>query len=104
MQIIPLQPLPAQVLNVQLDGQPTTLGIYQKSTGLYINVQVNNAEIIGLVIGEDRNRIVRNAYLGFVGDLAFIDTQGTADPVYTGLGSRFVLAYIELADLPVGEG
>ncbi|MCP1257899.1 phage baseplate plug family protein [Acetobacter lambici] len=32
------------------------------------------------------------------GDLAFADTQGTQDPDYTGLGSRFVLVYAEDAN------
>jgi hypothetical protein len=43
--------------------------------------------------------MVRETYLGFIGDLSFTDTQGTSDPVYTGLGSRFVLLYLEASDL-----
>ena len=27
-------------------------------------------------------------------DLTFIDTQGSSDPVYTGLGSRFRLVWV----------
>ncbi len=34
------------------------------------------------------------AYLGFIGDLLFIDTQGTSDPDYTGLGTRYFLVYV----------
>jgi hypothetical protein len=37
--------------------------------------------------------------VGFIGDLIFIDTQGTSDPNYTGLGSRFLLAYLSPTDL-----
>ncbi len=39
--------------------------------------------------------LVREAYLGFTGDLTFMDTEGGDDPYYTGLGSRWLLVYIE---------
>ena len=34
------------------------------------------------------------AYLGFIGDLLFVDTQGVSDPDYTGLGTRYFLIYV----------
>ena len=37
--------------------------------------------------------LVRSAYLGFIGQLAFFDTQGTSDPDYSGLGTRYQLVY-----------
>jgi hypothetical protein len=42
---------------------------------------------------------VRSAYLGFVGDLCFFDTQGTEDPTSPGLGTRYLFVYLEAADL-----
>ena len=33
------------------------------------------------------------AYVGFAGQLLFIDTQGSADPQYSGLGTRWQLVY-----------
>ena len=51
--------------------------------------------MIGGVICQHTNLIVRNAYFGFIGDLAFLDQQGADDPVWTGLGTRWVLGYIE---------
>lgn len=103
MQIIPLQPLPSQDITVQLDDQTCQISVYQKSTGLYLNLSVNNALIIGGVLAENLNRMVRSAYLGFVGDLVFMDNQGTSDPDYTDLGSRYSLAYLESADLEAAE-
>ena len=50
------------------------------------------------------NRIVRDLYLGFVGDFIWFDTQGSSDPIYMGLGSRFILVYLAPADLPAGQG
>ena len=104
MQIIPLQPTPSQVVTVSLANQACQIAVYQLSTGLFVDLSVNNALIIGGVLCENLNRIVRSLYLGFIGDLCFIDNQGDADPVYTGLGSRFSLAYLEASDLPAGQG
>ena len=99
MEIIPLKPVPSQVLTVTLGGQACQIEVYQKQTGLYVNLYVNNALIIGGVICQNLNRIVRSLYLGFIGDLAFIDNQGSDDPYYTGLGVRFSLAYLSADDL-----
>jgi len=105
MQIVPVKPLRNQTINVQLAGQNCTLNIYQKSTGMFMDVLVDGSQIIGGVICQNLNRIVRSLYLGFVGDFCFIDNQeGTADPFYLELGTRFILAYLETTDLPAGEG
>lgn len=104
MQVIPIQPLPNQTMQVQLANQPCTLNIYQLAYGLFIDVVLNDSIIVGGVICENLNRIVRSLYLGFVGDFVFVDTQGTDDPIYTGLGDRFILVYLEEADLPADEG
>lgn len=94
MQVVPLQALPSQTVQCSLAGQAVMLNVYQKSTGMFIDVYVNNVLIIGGVICQDANRIVRSLYLGFIGDFAFFDLQGTADPTYTGLGSQFLLFYL----------
>lgn len=99
MLTIPLQSVPSQSVNVQLGGQNCQINIYQKSTGMFCDVYVSNALIIGGVICQNLNRIVRDLYLGFIGDLAFLDTQGSSDPYYTGLGTRFLFVYLELSDL-----
>ena len=106
MQTVPLQAIPNQTLNVQLGGQACILNVYQLAFGLFMDLYVGNSLIVTGVICENLNRIVRSSYLGFVGDLAFFDTQGGSDPqdpIYTGLGSRFVLVYLEESDLS-GEG
>jgi hypothetical protein len=97
---IPVQPVPNQTLQAQLGGQNCRINIAQKNTGLYVDLYVDESLVIGGVIGQNENRIVRSEYLGFIGDLAFVDTRGTTDPVYTGLGSRFKLIYLEETDLP----
>lgn len=104
MQIVPLQPIPNQTLTVNLDGQITQINVYQRGANVFIDVLVNNVGIIYGVVAQNLNRVVRSLYLGFQGDLAFIDNQGSTDPVYTGLGTRYSLAYIEADELLPNEG
>ena len=100
MQIIPLQTLPNQTLTTLLEKQLVTLNIYTTVDGnMYMDVFVNHVAIITGVICQNLNRIVRDAYLGFIGDFAFNDTLGTDDPVYAGLGTRYQLFYLAAADL-----
>ena len=107
MQTIPIRAIPNQTMQVQLGGQPCIINVYQLAYGLFLDLYVGNSLIVAGVICENLNRIVRSAYLGFVGDLCFYDTQGAQnpqDPIYTGLGSRFQLVYLAESDLPAGEG
>lgn len=97
--VIPLVATPSQVVNVALGGQSCTIKVYQLATGLFVDVYVNGAAVIVGVIARNMTRIVRNAYLGFVGDLTFYDTQGVADPDYTGLGGRFEFVYLEAGEV-----
>lgn len=99
MQIIPILATPNQTLAVQLNNQSCQINIYQKSTGMFFDLYVSGGLVIGGVICLNQNRIVRSLYLGFLGDFIFVDTQGTTDPVYTGLGSRYQLVYLDPADL-----
>lgn len=94
MMLIPLQPVPSQTLTVSLASQSCQIAVYQKTTGLYLDLSLAQRPIISCVLCRNRVLLVRQAYLGFAGDLAFVDTQGSADPVYSGLGTRFLLAYL----------
>lgn len=93
MQIIPITATPNQTFQIILSEQLTQLNIYTTVGGLFIDVLVNNLPIMYGSICQDRNLIVRDKYLGFSGDLMFFDTQGSSDPTYDGLGSRYLLAY-----------
>lgn len=104
VQIVPLEAKPNQVVTVQLGGQTAQLHVYQKSTGLFMDVYVNAVLVVGGVICQNLNRIIRSRYFGFEGDLCFIDNQGKTDPYYTGLGDRYSLAYLEASELAPGVG
>jgi len=106
MLLVPTQAIPAQTFQIPLGGQLTQLSIYQEDTGVYMDVGIVNqtTPIIVGVLCQNLNRIVRSLYLGFIGDFAWVDTQGENDPEFLGLGSRYQLLYLEAADLPAGQG
>lgn len=102
MQVVPLQPVASQTLLIQLGGQACTIAVFQTAYGLFATVSIGTAVVVASVLCQNLKLIVRSLYLGFVGDLAFFDTAGADDPVFTGLGSRFQLLYLSPAELPVG--
>jgi fumarate reductase subunit C len=103
MLIIPTQAVPNQTFSVTLNNQYCTVHVYAKSTGVYIDLSVNNALVIAGIICLNATLIVRDAYFGFSGDLVFVDLQGTDDPTYTGFGSRWILVYLAPSDLAAGQ-
>lgn len=95
MQYVPIRAVPSQTIAVTLGGQACRINLYQRRMGLFCDLLVNDQPVIGGVICQAGNVIVRDRYLGFAGDLVFYDEQGDEDPEYTGLGTRWVLAYLE---------
>lgn len=95
MMLIELQPLPSQTLAVALAQQPAQLAVRQMGDALFFDLSVNNVSIVRTRICRDRQRLLVDAkYRGFVGDFAFVDTQGVSDPQYFGLGGRYRLYYL----------
>ena len=111
MQVIPIQAVPSQTLNVQLPGangqtlQACTINLYQNDQyGLFMDLYVNAVIFVGGVLCENAVALVRYPYLGFNGDLAFYDQNAgpqvpATDPVYTGLGTQYVLMWLSPTDL-----
>lgn len=94
MQLISLQPSKSQKVTVTLNGQTCQLKLHQRSDGFYIDLYINGeAKMLG-VLCENCNFLVRYSYLGFSGDLVFVDTQGTSDPEWSGIGTRYRLYYL----------
>lgn len=116
-QIIPIQPLPAQILYVILGGQDCAIQLYfkemfvtldepifqeppvfDKVLALFLDLYVNNQLAIGGVLVQANNTLVKSTYLGFTGDLGLVDTQpptgiGPQSPQIDGLGTRWLLTY-----------
>lgn len=103
MQVVPVQAVPSQTLTITLGGQSVALNIYQMNDyGLFMDVILNGTLLVSGVICQQANRILRDAYFGFIGDFAWFDTENTTEPeppYYTGIGSRWILAYLTPADL-----
>jgi hypothetical protein len=91
--IIPIDPVPSQTFQVQLGNQSCSINLYQKNTGLYFDLTVNNNQCVQTMLCLNLVGLVREAYQGFTGQLFFFDTQGTNEPYYTGFGSRYLLLY-----------
>lgn len=94
-----LQPTPSQAFTATLSGQRCYVEIYQKSTGLFLDLTVNGYPVLSGQLCLANVLLVRLAYLGFVGDLVFVDTLGTQDPTYDGLGSRYALVYLSPSEV-----
>jgi hypothetical protein len=98
MQAIPLQSVPSQTVRCVLGGQNCQIGLNQKDQGLFFDLSSDNVEIASAVICRDTAMLVSRGYSGFLGNLFFIDTQGSSDPNYAGLTGRFSLVYITAAE------
>ena len=68
MQIVPAQAIPNQGLQVTLGSQAVALSIFQTDYGLYMSVSSNGSPVVSSVLCHDVDRIVRDSYLGFLGD------------------------------------
>lgn len=100
--VVPLQPIANQAVTTALNNQDVQLNVYQKSTGLYVDLYMNNNPVPTMagMLGYNLRPMILSAYLGFVGELVFIDIEGDLDPYYTGLGTRFNLVYLLPSELP----
>lgn len=90
---IPLKAVPSQAVNVVLAGQPCTIALAEIGGRQYLSLSNNGVVICRSVLVVNRSAIIRAKYTGFVGELAAVDTQGDDAPVYTGWGTRWLLAF-----------
>jgi len=93
MVTIPLVAEPSQMLNVILGSQNCEISVYQKTTGMFIDLIVDGNPVLNARICRNMVNLVTQPYLPFAGTLFFSDSKGDNDPDYTGLGSRFYLIY-----------
>lgn len=114
MLLVPLSPNPNQTLQIVLGGQNCAielrtldgsaytdvadLGTSQPYLSFSLTVGGTSITLNALCLNQKR-LLINRQYLGFVGDFVFVDTQGAEDPQYTGLGTRWLLVYIEASDL-----
>lgn len=100
MIIIPLNPtLANQTLRITLNNQVCTITVRQLGAWLFLTLALPTGPLLTNRMCLNRVLLVRQPYLGFVGDLAFVDLQGKQDPVYSGLytpgnAGRYALVYL----------
>lgn len=90
--IVPLAPVPSQTVNVTVGRQVAKITVRTIGAALYFSLD----GVVMNRVARDRQRLLLDAgYRGFVGDFAFVDTKGAADPAYWGLGDRWQLVYFD---------
>ena len=101
MMLVPLTAVPSQNVAIVLDGQSCQISVFTLPTGLYFSLTVGSTVVVTTRICRNTAFLINQGYSGFSGDFSFVDTQGQTDPVYTGLGTRYQLVYLEAADFAV---
>ena len=101
-QIIPLAQIPAQTVNMVLNGQSCTIRLYWRQTRLYLDLRVGPAVVCKGAICQNRASIVQSVTPLFEGSLHFYDTRGDCPPRHEGLGERWFLVYVS-EDSPMPE-
>jgi hypothetical protein len=117
MLTLPLAAVPSQNFAAALEGQAVSFSLYLLGAGaaaaLFLDLIVNGSPVFtarqaraygALPSTTAPFMLAGRHYLGFQGDLLFLDTQANAnvpaeDPVFTGLGTRWLLLYFSEADL-----
>lgn len=90
---IDLEQIPSQTFGVILNDQDCIISLYTRGANIYCDLSINDSPIITGAICLDRQNIIPYEYLGFNGNLMFIDQEGQLDPDYTQFNDRFVLVY-----------
>ena len=90
---IPLKQAPSQSVSILLDNQPCLIELRQLNGRQYLSLSLNGEVVCNSVLLVNRSRIIRAEYMGFIGELAVIDTQGDEPPQYTGWNERWLLAF-----------
>jgi hypothetical protein len=65
---------------------------------MLFDLAVNGVQVASAVQCKNLVSLVPTSYLGFTGMLFLFDTQGSDEPKYFGLGSRWVLLYLTSAE------
>lgn len=119
MQVIPLSAVASQTRQFVVAGQNCQLSVYTNDGYDYADATLQTPKPYiaidfaynGIPVTNTQNclvlaRLLKNRqYLGFVGDFMFVDTQAPtgssgSDPEWEGLGTRWLLLYLEASDLP----
>lgn len=103
---LPLEATPNQQFLVTLDEQNCTINLYQRGERLYMDLLVEDGEIMRGAVCLPRVPLIQLAQHGFDGNFFFTDERSPVDlqqpPHWRGLSERFHLYYVpedEMAQL-----
>lgn len=93
LQTVPLAPVANQSMSLVLNDRTVGITVRTLAGQTYVNVVCNGVPICAGQLALDRVLLTsRAAYLGFPDlQLVFADLRGTANPEFSGFGSRFLL-------------
>ena len=97
VQTVPLANVASQTLGIVLNNQNCGMSFSLGLKGsVYMNLSTPGVSILtGQLVRNGVRMLDDRRYLGFTGELMMVDLQGGSDPKYTGLGTRFQLAYLK---------
>lgn len=75
------------------------MSIYQSGGKIYADVTVDTSPVVTGVLCHNLDPIICRQYVGFLGNLVFVDTEGAADPEFSGIGARWQLVYMTETEL-----
>ncbi|QCE34702.1 hypothetical protein FAI40_04680 [Acetobacteraceae bacterium] len=91
--LIPLSPLPNQIFTLQLQNHLLKLHLYQRTYGLFLDLWIDNVLTLAGRLCLNNTFLLQDKAAPLNGDFIFIDSEGSEDPDYTELGSRFKLYF-----------
>lgn len=83
IRVIPLEPIPNQRLSFRINESNFDIEINLRRGNLYISAWRDN-------VNQVHNRVLRS-YAPMGDGFMLVDTEGTQDPTYEQLGTRFLL-------------
>lgn len=93
IQQIPIKASPSQTLDIILAEQNVTIVLQARLGKLFADVALDNVAAVRGRLCHDRTQILNESYRGFKGEIFFLDKNGTEDPNWREINSRFVLLY-----------
>lgn len=94
MLTIPTTATPSQIIQTNVGGQSVVINLYQKDKGLFADIIYENITAVSAVVCRDAVPLIGADYIGFSGNFMIVDTQGSSDPDYSGLGDRYQMVYL----------
>lgn len=91
--IISIDKLPNQSFDVEIDDKRCHFEFITKAFFMYVNISIDEVEKLNGIMCLNKVDMIKYKDAGLEGKLYFEDTQGNLDPIYYGLGSRWILIY-----------